>query len=93
MSILHTQPLGLYSKILAGNLFVHRYFSPPPLYCLSHQLFRWSTRTTTSTLRTTLLQHNNAENNNAAIPPTTLEQVLMMQAQMLQTMQQTMVNM
>jgi hypothetical protein len=35
----------------------------------------------------------NAENNNAANPPPTLEQVLMMQAQMLQTMQQTMVNM
>jgi hypothetical protein len=38
--------------------------------------------------------HNaNAENNNAANPPPTLEQVLMMQAQMLQIMQQTMVNM
>jgi hypothetical protein len=36
--------------------------------------------------------NNNAENNNAANPPLTLEQVLMMQAQMLQTMQQTMVN-
>jgi hypothetical protein len=35
----------------------------------------------------------NAENNKAANPPPTLEQVLMMQAQMLQTMQQTMVNM
>jgi hypothetical protein len=35
----------------------------------------------------------NAENNNAANPPPTLEQVLMMQAQMLQTMQKTMVNM
>jgi hypothetical protein len=35
----------------------------------------------------------NAENNNAANPPPTLEQVLMMQAQMLQTMQQTMVDM
>jgi hypothetical protein len=34
----------------------------------------------------------NIENNNAANPPPTLEQVLMMQAQMLQTMQQTMVN-
>jgi hypothetical protein len=31
--------------------------------------------------------HNvNAENHNAASPPSTLEQVLMMQAQMLQTM-------
>jgi hypothetical protein len=37
--------------------------------------------------------NNNAENNNAANSPPTLEQVLMMQAQMLQTMQQTMVNM
>jgi hypothetical protein len=35
----------------------------------------------------------NAENNNTANPPSTLEQVFMMQAQMLQTMQQTMVNM
>jgi hypothetical protein len=31
-------------------------------------------------------ENNNAENNNAANPPPTLEQVLMMQAQMLQTM-------
>jgi hypothetical protein len=38
-------------------------------------------------------ENNNAENNNAANPPPTLEQVLMMQAQMLQTMQQIMVNM
>jgi hypothetical protein len=30
--------------------------------------------------------NNNAENNNAANPPPTLEQVLMMQAQMLQNM-------
>jgi hypothetical protein len=36
--------------------------------------------------------NNNAENNNAANPPPTLEQVLMMQPQLLQTMQQTMVN-
>jgi hypothetical protein len=36
---------------------------------------------------------NNAVNNNTVNPPLTLEQVLMMQAQMLQTMQQTMVNM
>jgi hypothetical protein len=38
-------------------------------------------------------ENNNAENNNAANPPPTLEHVLMMQAQMLQTMQHTMVNM
>jgi hypothetical protein len=37
--------------------------------------------------------NNNAENNNAANPPPTLEQVLMMQAQILQIMQQAMVNM
>jgi hypothetical protein len=37
--------------------------------------------------------NNNAKNNNAANPPPTLEQVLMMQEQMLQIMQQTMVNM
>jgi hypothetical protein len=38
-------------------------------------------------------ENNDVENNNAANPPPTLEQVLMMQAQMLQTMQQAMVNM
>jgi hypothetical protein len=37
--------------------------------------------------------NHNAENNNAANPPPTLEQVLIIQAQILQTMQQTMVNM
>jgi hypothetical protein len=36
--------------------------------------------------------NNDGENNNARNPPSpTIEQVLMMQAQMLQTMQQTMV--
>jgi hypothetical protein len=38
--------------------------------------------------------HENNDNNNAnSPPPSTLEQVLIMQAQMLQTMQQIMVNM
>jgi hypothetical protein len=37
--------------------------------------------------------NNNAEGNNTANPPPTLQQVLMMQDQMLQTMQQIMVNM
>jgi hypothetical protein len=37
--------------------------------------------------------NNNADNNNAANPVPTLDQVLMMQSQMLHTMQQTMVNM
>jgi hypothetical protein len=36
---------------------------------------------------------NNRENNNNANPPPTLKQVLAMQAQMLQTMQRTMVHM
>jgi hypothetical protein len=36
--------------------------------------------------------NNNVENNNATNLPPTLEQVLMMQAQMLQTMQQTTIN-
>jgi hypothetical protein len=39
-------------------------------------------------------ENNNNNNNNAnPPPPPTLEQVLIMQAQMLQTMQQTMANM
>jgi hypothetical protein len=40
-------------------------------------------------------ENNNNNNNNNANPPPppTLEQVLIMQAQMLQTMQQTMANM
>jgi hypothetical protein len=39
------------------------------------------------------VENNDAEKDNAANPPPTLEQVLMMQAQMLQIMQQTMVYM
>jgi hypothetical protein len=38
-------------------------------------------------------ENNNNNNTNNPPPPPTLEQVLIMQAQMLQTMQQTMVNM
>jgi hypothetical protein len=38
-------------------------------------------------------ENNNGENNQDINPLPTLEQVLAMQAQMLQTMQQTMVNM
>jgi hypothetical protein len=37
--------------------------------------------------------NNDGKNNNAGNLPPTLEQVLVMQAQMLSTMQQTMVNM
>jgi hypothetical protein len=37
--------------------------------------------------------NNNDDENNDTNPPPTLEQVLVMQAQMIQTMQQTIVNM
>jgi hypothetical protein len=44
--------------------------------------------------RNRVANENNNNNNNAnPPPPPTLEQVLIMQAQMLQTMQQTMANM
>jgi hypothetical protein len=87
--ILHTQPLGLYNKILVENLFVHRYFSsPPPFLLISTILQMVNTRN-----RNANVENNDDENNNTTNPPPTLEQVLMMQAQMLQTMQQTMVNM
>jgi hypothetical protein len=91
--ILHTQPLGLYNKILVGNLFVHCYFSPlPPFLLISSILQMANTRNHNANA-----ENNNAKNNNTANsplpPPPTLEQVLAMQAQMLQTMQQTIVNM
>jgi hypothetical protein len=87
--ILHTQPLGLYNKILVGNLFVHRYFSSPtPFLLISSILQMVNTRNHNANTK-----NNDATNNNATNPPLTLEQVLMMQAQMLQTMQQTIVNM
>jgi hypothetical protein len=88
-SILHRQPLELYNKILVGNLFVHHYFSsPPPILLISPILQMVNTRN-----RNVNAENNNAENNNAVNPPPTIEKVLMMQAQMLQIMQQTMVNM
>jgi hypothetical protein len=88
-SILHTQPLGLYNKILVGYLFDQRYFSsPPPFLLISSILQMINTRN-----RNANADNNVAENNNAANPPPTLEQVLMMQAQILQIMQQTMINM
>jgi hypothetical protein len=87
-SILHTQPLGLYNEILIGNLFIHRYFSPPPLFLLISSILQMiSTRNCNANA-----ENNDAKNNNAVNPSPTLEQVLMMQAQMLQTIQQTMVN-
>jgi hypothetical protein len=82
--ILHTQPLGLYNKILVGYPFVHRYLSPPPLFLLISSILQMVN------IRN---RNANAKNNDATNLPPTLEQVLMMQAQMLQIMQQTMVNM
>jgi hypothetical protein len=76
-------------KILVGYLFVHRYFSsPPPFLLISSILQMVNTRNCNVNA-----ENISAVNNNTANPPPTLEQVLMMQAQMLQTMQQTMVNM
>jgi hypothetical protein len=92
-SILHTQPLGLYNKILAGNLFVYHYISPPPPFLLILSIFQMVNTRNRNANAENNATNINAENNNAANPRPTLEQVLMMQTQMLQTMQQTMVNM
>jgi hypothetical protein len=86
--ILHTQPLGLYNKILVGYLFIHRYFSPPLPHFLLISSILQMVHTRNCNANT---ENNDVKNNNAANPPLTLEQVLMMQAQTLQTMQQTMV--
>jgi hypothetical protein len=62
---------------------------PHPLFLLISSILQMiNTRNCNANVK-----NNDAENNNVANPPPTLEQVLMMQAQMLQTMQQTMVNM
>jgi hypothetical protein len=92
-SILHTQPLGSYNKILVGNLFVHHYFSPPPLFLLISPILQMVNTRNCNINAENNVANNNVENNNAANLPPTLEQVLVMQAQMLQIMQQTMVNM
>jgi hypothetical protein len=87
-SILHTTLRNIY-EILVGNLSVRRYFSPPPPFLLiSSNLQMVNTRNCNINA-----ENNNVENNNAVNPPLTLEQVLIMQPQMLQTMQQTVVNM
>jgi hypothetical protein len=93
-SILHTQPLGLSNEILVGNLFVHRYFSSPPLFLLiSTILHRVNTRNrVTANNAQNNGESNNQEANPPPPPPLTLKQVRAMQAQMLQTMQQTLVN-
>jgi hypothetical protein len=87
-SILHTQPLGLNNKILVGYLFIYRYFSSPPSFLLISSILQ----TVNTRNRNANLENNDAETNNTANPPPTLEQVLMMQAQLLQTMQHTMIN-
>jgi hypothetical protein len=93
-SILHTQPLGLYNKILDVNLFVHHYFpSLPPFLLILLILQMVNTRNHNVNVENNNAANNNAKNNNVANLLATLEQVLVMQAQMLQTMQQTMVNM
>jgi hypothetical protein len=74
-SILHTQPLGSYNEILVGIIFVHLNSLPTPILLISPILLMVNTRNC----------NINAKNNNTANPPPTLEQVLMVQAQMLQT--------
>jgi hypothetical protein len=81
--------LRIIYKILVGNLFVRCYFSPPPPFLLISSILQMVNIRN----RNANTENNDAENNNAANPSSTLEQVLMTQAQMLQTMQQTMVNM
>jgi hypothetical protein len=97
--ILHTQPLGSYNKILVVNLFVLCTFCPlstTPYLLISSILQMAITRNRNANAENNAM-NNNMENNNAANPPPPppppLEQVLAMQAQMLQNMQQTMVNM
>jgi hypothetical protein len=86
--------LNQLNEILVGNLFVHRYFSPLPFFLLISPILQMVNRRNRNVnAENNNATNNNAENNNAANLPLTLEQVLMMQAQMLQTMQQTMVNM
>jgi hypothetical protein len=54
-----------------------------------------NTRSCNANTENNNVENNDTENNNAATtpPPPTLKQVFVMQAQMLQTMQQTMINM
>jgi hypothetical protein len=78
----HTQTLGLYNKILVGNLFVHCYFSPSPPFLLISSILQMAiTRNCNANVKNNVV--NNAENNNAVSLPSILEQVLVMQDQML----------
>jgi hypothetical protein len=79
--------LNQLNEILVGNLFVHHYFSPLPFFLLISPILQMvNKRNRNLNAENNNATNNNAENNNAANPPPTLEQVLMMQAQMLQTM-------
>jgi hypothetical protein len=75
----------------------HYSFTPATILfvnALSHQrlYFRWPTQeTTTTTLRTTIERTTRMSTATAPLP--TLDKVLAMQAKMLQTMQQTLINM
>jgi hypothetical protein len=79
--------LGISSSIII-NVFLIYY-----THTLHHHLFSGLSQSN-HILELARTRNNNADNNNAKNPPPlNLEQVLMMQDQMLQTMQQTMVNM
>jgi hypothetical protein len=71
--------------------------SPIPLPLLSFSWVFFISSTVTLQMANTRNHNNNNRDNNQNVnppppPPPTLDQVLVMQAQMLQTMQQTMVN-
>jgi hypothetical protein len=78
-----------------SSLFLHPCYHSLG-YSLSHQhlCFRWPTpETATTTTTGTTMGGNNQDVNPPPPPPPTLEQVLIMQAQLLQTMQQALVSM
>jgi hypothetical protein len=80
--ILHTQPLGLYKKNLSWESLY-----PPLFLSLTLSLLMSSTLQMANTRsHNTNAESNDVENNNTANPPLTVEQVLLMLAQMLQTM-------
>jgi hypothetical protein len=65
---------------------------PPPFLLILSILHMVNPRNRNVNAKNNNATKHNVENNNATNPPPTLEQVFMMQDQMLQTMQQTMVN-
>jgi hypothetical protein len=81
---LHTF-LGLYKNLSLVSLDLSS--------SLHHHLFSCLSQSNHILQITSTHNNNDGKNNNAGNLPPTLEQVLVMQAQMLPTMQQTMVNM